>query len=167
MAYRYQFLTFFDEDTTIEIFDDGNVKLFLPERGEYIIEKMLTEDDGYGQATYFLGEDVYEENKDRIIKNNAINVSACKKIHQENPQDTLRVIHTLDIEKWTERICEHMGVEIDEQLRNIIDNIVNSRKRIEYEREDRNNDGNIDNNATGSYDEAGGNAIEDDPIPGY
>ncbi len=167
MAYRYQFLTFFDDNTTLEIFDDGNVKLFLPDRGEYIIEKMLTEDDGYGQATYFFSEDVYEKNKDRIVQNKAINVSACKRIHQENPQNTLRVIHTIDIEKWAERICEHMGVEIDEQLRNIIDNIVNSRRRIEDEREDRNNDGNIDNNATGSYDEAGGNAIEDDPIPGY
>ena len=95
--------------------DAAEVILRFKRLFEFLSEKkMLTEDDGYGQATYFFSEDVYEKNKDRIVQNKAINVSACKRIHQENPQNTLRVIHTIDIEKWAERILK--GEKLDEIL---------------------------------------------------
>ena len=89
---RWSLISELDQDYSQEYLKDGNMIIYLPNQGKYIIEKLYDKNYNiaYGSATYILDEDEFTRNN--IVKDEKIDRSTLVEMRKNKKTD--RIIHT-------------------------------------------------------------------------
>ena len=132
---RWSLIAELDEEYSQKLLDDGTLRVYLPNRGKYIIEKLFDSKHrtAYGAATYILDENDFEQNQADIIQQNKVNRSRLVELSKANLAK--KIIH----KGWGKAICKEFDIEnpklYTEERRNLIKQLADEVEKSKQPRE--------------------------------
>lgn len=107
---KYRLISTIDSEHSFRYNEkDGTGIFYLPNRDEYIIEKLYVKgkQPAIDVATYILKKDVFEQNKDEIVKDGKINISELYALKKNNTSGVKRLVHT----GWANAIVQYYELD--------------------------------------------------------
>lgn len=81
-----------DRDSIHEESADGSTVFYLPNKECYIVQ--VSNKSFYGNATYVIEKDLFEKQKEKIIKDDKINLKEVENLKSNNSNSVVKLVHT-------------------------------------------------------------------------
>lgn len=106
---RWNLISNLDKDYSQEYLKDGHIIFYLPNRGQYIIEKLYSKNNApaYGAATYILDEKFFKENEPDILCDEKVSRFYLVSLNKEKPEFIKKIIHT----GWANSLIRYYDIE--------------------------------------------------------
>lgn len=109
---RFGLISQIDKEYTVSYLPDGHVIFYMPNKGQYFVEKCFDKNKkfSYGKATYIFDEALFEQHKDELIVDQMVNRTKMRRLYMQDKEHAKKIIHT----GWGKAICRHFHVEDQE-----------------------------------------------------
>lgn len=119
---RWMLISSLDKEYSQEYLKDGTILFYLPNKACYITEKLYDRNNNpaYGYATYVVDEDVFEKNRNEIIKDETLNQRYLVALKKRNTKGVTKLVHM----GWGNAISRYFDFDepskyTDEERKNI------------------------------------------------
>ena len=136
---RWHLISKLDKEYSQEYLRDGTIIFYLPNEGVYITEKLYAKGNvpAYGYATYIIDKDVFETERENIVKEDTLNQTHLVNMKKNKAPGVTKLVHT----GWANSLIRFFEIEESEKYtKEEKDNIKKIAEKVEESKKPLNRD---------------------------